>query len=71
MNDVIKTRRNGAVFEIELDRPKANAIDLKTSRMMGEVFRDFRDDPICAWRLSARQAKVFLCWLGSESRRGR
>ena len=22
MNDVIKTRRNGAVFEIELDRPK-------------------------------------------------
>ena len=27
-----------------MDRPKANAIDLATSRMMGEVFQAFRDD---------------------------
>ena len=45
MSDVVKTKRDGAVFEVELDRPKANAIDLMTSRQMGEVFREFRDDP--------------------------
>lgn len=41
----IKTERDGTVLLVTLDRPKANAIDLKTSRIMGEVFRDFRDDP--------------------------
>ncbi len=41
----IRTRREGGVLEVVLDRPKANAIDLATSRLMGEVFRDFRDDP--------------------------
>ncbi|WP_378948528.1 carnitinyl-CoA dehydratase [Mesorhizobium sp. ANAO-SY3R2] len=45
MPDVITTRREGAVLEVTLDRPKANAIDLKTSREMGETFRSFRDDP--------------------------
>ncbi len=28
-----------------MDRPKANAIDAATSRLMGEVFEAFRDDP--------------------------
>lgn len=42
---VITTRREGAVLEVTLDRPKANAIDLATSRLMGETFRAFRDDP--------------------------
>jgi crotonobetainyl-CoA hydratase len=44
MSDAVKTRREGGVLEVTLDRPKANAIDLATSRAMGEVFRDFRDD---------------------------
>ena len=34
----------GPVLEITLDRPKANAIDLATSREMGRVFAAFRDD---------------------------
>ena len=42
--DVIKTRRDGAILEVTLDRPKANAIDLATSRIMGEIFQQFRDD---------------------------
>ncbi len=46
MNDTVSTRREGGIFEVTLDRPKANAIDLETSRIMGEVFREFRDDPI-------------------------
>ena len=45
MNDVIHTRREGAILEVMLDRPKANAIDLATSRLMGETFKAFRDDP--------------------------
>ena len=40
----IKTRREGAILEVTLDRPKANAIDLATSRIMGLTFRAFRDD---------------------------
>jgi crotonobetainyl-CoA hydratase len=45
MNDVVRTRREGAILEVTLDRPKANAIDLATSRLMGETFKAFRDDP--------------------------
>lgn len=44
MTTPIKTKRNGAIFEITLDRPKANAIDRPTSHLMGEVFAEFRDD---------------------------
>jgi crotonobetainyl-CoA hydratase len=39
------TRTEGHVFEVTLDRPKANAIDLVTSQRMGKVFQSFRDDP--------------------------
>lgn len=45
MSDVISTLREGGILEVTLDRPKANAIDLVTSRQMGETFREFRDDP--------------------------
>ena len=45
MPDPVRTRRDGAVLEVVLDRPKANAIDLATSRAMGETFAAFRDDP--------------------------
>jgi crotonobetainyl-CoA hydratase len=45
MSDVIITRREGAILEVTLDRPKANAIDLATSRLMGQTFAAFRDDP--------------------------
>ena len=40
----VRTRRLGAVLEVTLDRPPANAIDLATSRVMGRVFAAFRDD---------------------------
>ena len=45
MPNTIQTQINGHVLEVTIDRPKANAIDLVTSRKMGEVFRDFRDSP--------------------------
>ena len=45
MDDPLKITRNGAVLEIVLERPKANAIDGATSCRMGDVFAEFRDDP--------------------------
>lgn len=44
-DEAVHTVRRGAVLEVTLDRPKANAIDAATSRRMGEVFAGFRDDP--------------------------
>ena len=40
----VTVRAEGGVFELTLNRPKANAIDLATSRVMGEHFARFRDD---------------------------
>ena len=45
MNDVLKVTWNGRILEVVLDRPKANAIDNATSRAMGALFAEFRDDP--------------------------
>ncbi|MEK9859896.1 MAG: enoyl-CoA hydratase-related protein, partial [Alphaproteobacteria bacterium] len=61
MSDVVKTKRDGAVFEVELDRPKANAIDLMTSRQMGEVFREFRDDPDLRVAIVSTAGDKFFC----------
>jgi crotonobetainyl-CoA hydratase len=41
----INTVTQGAVLEITIDRPKANAIDLAASRRLNDVFTGFRDDP--------------------------
>ena len=42
--DAVRVERSGAVMEVTLDRPKANAIDASTSRDLSEVFAQFRDD---------------------------
>ncbi|UWR84286.1 crotonobetainyl-CoA hydratase [Phaeobacter inhibens] len=57
----IRTRRDGPILEITLDRPKANAIDLKTSVAMGEVFRDFRDDPELRVAILTGGGEKFFC----------
>ena len=44
-SDVIRTRTEDHIFEVTLDRPKANAIDLVTSQRLGETFQSFRDNP--------------------------
>ncbi len=45
MTDPVRCERRGQVLEITIDRPKANAIDLATSRALGDAFIGFRDDP--------------------------
>ena len=57
----IKTTRRGHVLEVTLDRPKANAIDLATSRIMGEVFTEFRDDPELRVALLTAAGDKFFC----------
>jgi crotonobetainyl-CoA hydratase len=59
--DPIKTRREGAILEVTLDRPKANAIDLKTSVLMGRVFADFRDDPELRVAIITGGGDKFFC----------
>ena len=57
----IRTRREGAILEITLDRPKANAIDLVTSRIMGLTFRDFRDDDSLSVAIMRAEGEKFFC----------
>ena len=57
----IKTTRKGHVLEVTLDRPKANAIDLVTSRVMGDVFTEFRDDPDLRVALVTAVGEKFFC----------
>lgn len=57
----IKTTRRGAVLEVTLDRPKANAIDAATSRIMGDVFTEFRDDPDLRVAILIGAGEKFFC----------
>ncbi len=57
----VKTDRRGHVLEVTLDRPKANAIDLATSRIMGDVFKDFRDDPELRVAIITGAGEKFFC----------
>ncbi|MDC0037311.1 enoyl-CoA hydratase-related protein [Alphaproteobacteria bacterium] len=45
MNKPIKTKIKGSILEVTIDRPKANAIDSKTSIILGDIFANFRDNP--------------------------
>jgi crotonobetainyl-CoA hydratase len=45
MSDSIDTKEDGAILEITINRPKANAIDLRASRRLNDVVSAFRDDP--------------------------
>jgi crotonobetainyl-CoA hydratase len=61
LTQVITTRREGAVLEVTLDRPKANAIDLATSRLMGKTFQSFRDDPELRVAIVRTAGDKFFC----------
>ena len=45
MDKPVKTKIEGSILEVTIDRPKANAIDAKTSIILGDIFADFRDNP--------------------------
>jgi crotonobetainyl-CoA hydratase len=61
MTGAVRTRREDGVLEVTLDRPKANAIDLATSREMGQVFAGFRDDPDLRVAVLRTAGDKFFC----------
>ena len=61
MTDNVLTQRRGAVLEVTLNRPKANAIDMATSRRLGEIFTEFRDDPALRVAIITGQGDKFFC----------
>ena len=44
MSDGVKIVKADDILEVTIDRPKANAIDLATSRRLNDVFTSFSDD---------------------------
>ncbi|MDH3741683.1 MAG: enoyl-CoA hydratase-related protein, partial [Hyphomicrobiales bacterium] len=61
MSEPIKTNIRGQVLEVTMDRPKANAIDAPTSRIMGEIFADFRDNPDLRSAILTAAGDKFFC----------
>jgi crotonobetainyl-CoA hydratase len=57
----IKTYVEDAILHVTLDRPKANAIDLATSKIMGETFAAFRDDPSLRVAIITGAGDKFFC----------
>lgn len=61
MSGPIHCERRGAVLEVTIDRPKANAIDAATSRIMGDVFAAFRDDAALRVAILTAAGDRFFC----------
>jgi len=61
MTPPVKTRKDGGILEVTLDRPKANAIDLATSRVLGDIFAEFRDDPEMRVAILTASGEKFFC----------
>jgi len=61
MSEAVKTKVQGAVLEVMLDRPKANAIDSPTSQEMGRVFAEFRDNPALRVAIITGAGEKFFC----------
>jgi crotonobetainyl-CoA hydratase len=61
MSDGVRLTTNGAILEVTLDRPKANAINLATSRRLNEIFGQFRDDPALRVAIVTGAGDRFFC----------
>ena len=61
MSDGVRLTTNGAILEVMLDRPKANAINLATSRRLNEIFGQFRDDPALRVAIVTGAGERFFC----------
>jgi crotonobetainyl-CoA hydratase len=61
MSEIVVTTIKGSVIEVRLDRPKANAVDLVTSRLLGDIFKDFRDNPDLRVAIFTGTGDKFFC----------
>jgi crotonobetainyl-CoA hydratase len=61
MPDGINIVRDGALLEVTIDRPKANALDRNASRRLNDVFTAFRDDPALRIGIVTGAGERFFC----------
>jgi crotonobetainyl-CoA hydratase len=61
MTHGINIVRDGAVLEVTIDRPKANALDRNASCRLNEVFTSFRDDPALRIAIVTGAGERFFC----------
>ena len=61
MTTPIRVEKLGSILEVTIDRPKANAIDAITSRIMGDTFAAFRDDPSLRVAILTGAGEKFFC----------
>ena len=61
MTGPVDTRKEGGILEVTLNRPKANAVDLATSRILGDIFKEFRDDPDMRVAIFTAAGEKFFC----------
>lgn len=61
MTDGFRVERIGAVLQITLDRPKANAIDAGTSQRLGDVFVVAERDPDVRAIVYTGEGQRFFC----------
>ena len=61
MSSPLIVERRGKILEVTINRPKANAIDAPTSRIMGETFAKFRDDPDLRVAILTGAGEKFFC----------
>ena len=57
----IETLVQDGILQVTLNRPKANAIDLKTSKIMGDTFKNFRDNPNLKVAIITGAGDKFFC----------
>ncbi len=57
----VRTRIEGGILEVVIDRPKANAIDRATSIRLGEIFTDFRDNSDLRVAIITGGGEKFFC----------
>lgn len=61
MSKSVTTSVSEQILEVVLDRPKANAINQATSRELGRIFAEFRDDPKLRVAIITGQGSRFFC----------
>lgn len=59
--EAVRAERRGAVLEITLDRPKANAVDAATSHALAQSFLLLRDDPELRVAIITGAGERFFC----------
>ena len=60
MTENLEITKDQGVLEINLNKPKVNAIDHEMSRQLGQAFAELRDDPdLRVAILTASGAKIF------------